>query len=95
MSPLWGHAVGVITTVLMLLFLAIWIWAWQGRHRRVFDQMAKLPMLDEDGVDEPGLDDARFDGLRRDGDRPRAVDRHGDKGAAPAASRVSDEGDRP
>ncbi|HET6632883.1 MAG TPA: cbb3-type cytochrome c oxidase subunit 3 [Rhodanobacteraceae bacterium] len=48
MSPLWGHLVGVITTVLMLTFIGIWIWAWRRSHRETFDRLARLPMEDED-----------------------------------------------
>lgn len=48
MSPFWGHLAGVITLLLMFIFIGIWIWAWNGRHKRVFDAMAKLPMEDED-----------------------------------------------
>ncbi|MCC6193733.1 MAG: cbb3-type cytochrome c oxidase subunit 3 [Burkholderiales bacterium] len=51
MSPVWGHLAGVTTLVLMFLFLAIWVWAWLPRHKRSFDELAKLPMEDvaEDG----------------------------------------------
>lgn len=47
MNPIWGHVAGIITTVLMLLFISIWIWAWRAKHRRVFEQLARLPMSDE------------------------------------------------
>ncbi|PWK85755.1 cbb3-type cytochrome oxidase subunit 3 [Fulvimonas soli] len=46
MNPAWGHAAGVITTVLMLVFVGIWVWAWRPRHRRVFERLAQLPMED-------------------------------------------------
>jgi len=51
MSPLsafWGHAAGVVTVILMLTFIGIWIWAWLPRHRATFDELAKLPMQDEE-----------------------------------------------
>ena len=51
MSPLWGHLVGVMTVVTLLVFLAIWVWAWSPWHRARFDDLARLPMMD--GVDEP------------------------------------------
>jgi cytochrome c oxidase cbb3-type subunit 4 len=46
MSPAWGHIVGVMTVIVMLVFVAIWIWAWRPRHRASFDEMARIPMLD-------------------------------------------------
>jgi cytochrome c oxidase cbb3-type subunit 4 len=49
MNPLWGHAAGVITLILMFTFIGIWIWAWSSRHRKAFDRMACLPL--EDGGD--------------------------------------------
>lgn len=50
MNPLWGHAAGVITLILMFTFIGIWIWAWRARHRKAFDRMARLPLEDEDGA---------------------------------------------
>ena len=47
MSPAWGHVVGVITVILMLSFIGIWIWVWNGRHRRKYEALARLPMEDE------------------------------------------------
>ncbi len=51
MNPLWGHAAGVFTLLLMAAFIGIWIWAWRPRHRRTFGQLARLPM--EDGAAWP------------------------------------------
>lgn len=53
MSPVWGHVAGVITLLLMLTFIGIWIWAWSGRHKRVFERMAQLPL---DELDIPAND---------------------------------------
>lgn len=47
MSPLWGHMVGVVTVVLMLVFLGIWFWAWRKSHKKAFDHMARIPMEDD------------------------------------------------
>ncbi|TBR39342.1 MULTISPECIES: cbb3-type cytochrome oxidase subunit 3 [Dyella] len=47
MSAIWGHLTGVLITLIMFAFIAIWIWAWSGRHKRVFDRMAELPMEDD------------------------------------------------
>lgn len=46
MNPVWGHIIGVVTVVLMVLFVGIWIWAWRKKHKQVFDEMAELPMED-------------------------------------------------
>jgi len=46
MNPLWGHAAGVITLILMIVFIGIWAWAWLPRHARTFDRLARLPMQD-------------------------------------------------
>lgn len=51
MSVLWGNLAGVITVVLMVVFIGIWIWAWQRRHKKVFDEMARLPMEDDGSPD--------------------------------------------
>lgn len=48
MSPFWGHLAGVMIVLMMLSFIGIWIWAWRKYHKPVFDQMAQLPMQDED-----------------------------------------------
>jgi cytochrome c oxidase cbb3-type subunit IV len=47
MNALWGHAIGVITLLLMAIFIGIWIWAWLPRHRRTFERLARIPMRDE------------------------------------------------
>jgi cytochrome c oxidase cbb3-type subunit IV len=48
MNEIWGHAIGVITLVLMLIFIGIWIWAWLPGHRPTFDQLARIPMHDDE-----------------------------------------------
>jgi cytochrome c oxidase cbb3-type subunit 4 len=53
MGGYWGHAVGVITLILLIAFLGLWIWAWLPRHKRVFDRMARLP-LENDAAPPPG-----------------------------------------
>lgn len=52
MNPLWGHAAGVITVLLMVLFIGIWVWAWRKKHRQAFDRMARLPMEDDNCAPE-------------------------------------------
>ena len=47
MNEVWGHAIGVITVVLMLIFIGIWIWAWRPAHRATFERLARIPMHDE------------------------------------------------
>jgi cytochrome c oxidase cbb3-type subunit 4 len=46
MNPLWGHVIGVFTTLIMLAFIGIWIWAWRKSHKPLFKRMARLPMED-------------------------------------------------
>jgi cytochrome c oxidase cbb3-type subunit 4 len=46
MTALWGHVIGIVTLVLLFVFVAIWVWAWRPRHRRSFDELARMPMLD-------------------------------------------------
>ena len=50
MSEIWGHVAGVVTLIVMLVFIGIWIWAWRPRHKRTFDDLARLPM--EDGKEQ-------------------------------------------
>jgi cytochrome c oxidase cbb3-type subunit 4 len=47
MNAIWGHAIGVITVVLMLIFVGIWIWAWLPAPRTTFERLARIPMHDE------------------------------------------------
>ncbi len=49
MSGLWGHLVGVVILIMMAVFIGIWVWAWRPRHRRAFDALAELPMMDGEG----------------------------------------------
>ena len=47
MNATWGHAIGVITVILMLIFIGIWIWAWLPFHRKTFERLARMPLHDE------------------------------------------------
>lgn len=47
MNALWGHLTGVFIVLMMFAFVSIWIWAWSGRHKRVFNRMAELPLEDD------------------------------------------------
>lgn len=49
MNPVWGHVAGVFIVLMMVAFIGIWVWAWLPRHRRVFGNLARLPMEDEHG----------------------------------------------
>lgn len=51
MNPIWGPIAGAFIVLMMLTFIGIWIWAWLPRHKRSFDELARLPMEDEDGAD--------------------------------------------
>jgi len=33
---------------MMLVFIAIWIWAWLPHHKRVFGELARLPLHDDE-----------------------------------------------
>jgi cytochrome c oxidase cbb3-type subunit 4 len=44
MSPIWGQVAGAFILTMMITFIGIWFWAWRKHHKRVFDQMALLPM---------------------------------------------------
>lgn len=58
MSAFWGNFAGVVTLILMFTFIGIWIWAWRKKHKKVFDQLAAIPMEDDlDG--SPKGDDNR------------------------------------
>ena len=43
-----GLVRAMITLVLLLLFIGLFVWAWSGRRKSLFDQMAKLPLDDEE-----------------------------------------------
>lgn len=51
MNPLWGHAAGVITSLLLLSFIGTWIWVWNKGHKEKYDALARMPM--DDGEDRP------------------------------------------
>jgi cbb3-type cytochrome oxidase subunit 3 len=46
MSPIWGHAIGVVIVLLLLVFSGIWLWAWLPYHKKAFDALARLPSED-------------------------------------------------
>jgi cytochrome c oxidase cbb3-type subunit 4 len=48
MNPVWGPIAGVFIIFMMLAFIGIWIWAWLPCHKRTFNELARLPMQDED-----------------------------------------------
>jgi cytochrome c oxidase cbb3-type subunit 4 len=50
MNPIWGPIAGVSIIVLMLTFVGIWIWAWLPHHKPGFDELAHLPLEDDDGA---------------------------------------------
>lgn len=52
MNPVWGPIAGAFIVLMMLTFIGIWIWAWLPRHKRSFDELARLPLEDEDGADD-------------------------------------------
>ena len=48
MNPLWGHLIGVMILLLLVVFVGIWVWAWSPHHKQDFDQLAELPLHDEE-----------------------------------------------
>ena len=50
MNPVWGPIAGGFIIVMMLVFIGIWIWAWLPRHERRFNDLARLPMQDEEAA---------------------------------------------
>jgi cytochrome c oxidase cbb3-type subunit IV len=45
-----GALSGLMTAILTVLFVGIWIWAWSARRKSQFDEMARLPLEDDDEV---------------------------------------------
>ena len=39
--------VGIITSILLLLFLGGWLWVWRPAHRNAFDAAARIPLDDD------------------------------------------------
>ena len=46
MNPIWGHAIGVVIVLLLLVVSGIWLWAWLPHHTQAFDALARLPSED-------------------------------------------------
>ena len=40
--------VGIVTTILLVLFVAGWIWAWRPARKAEFDAAAQLPLNDNE-----------------------------------------------
>ena len=57
MNPIWGQIAGVFIVLMLVTFIGIWIWAWRKNHKRVFDEMARLPLeLDEKPITDADTD---------------------------------------
>lgn len=50
MNPIWGPIAGGFIIAMMIAFIGIWVWAWLPYHKRTFNDLAKLPMEDEDAA---------------------------------------------
>ena len=50
MNPVWGEIAGGFIIAMMIAFIGIWVWAWLPYHKRTFNDLAKLPMEDEDAI---------------------------------------------
>lgn len=70
MNEYWGHAIGVVTLILLILFVGIWIWAWLPRHKRVFDRMARVP-LEHDEAPPSSVPGPHGNGSQTDGGEDR------------------------
>jgi cytochrome c oxidase cbb3-type subunit 4 len=44
------------TVVILVVFIAIVVWAWSGKRRQAFDEAARLPLEDDDGVTKSGAE---------------------------------------
>jgi cytochrome c oxidase cbb3-type subunit 4 len=42
----------IMTVVAFATFIGIVLWAWSGRARRAFDEAARLPFSEDEGVPE-------------------------------------------
>lgn len=48
---------GIITALLLALFVGGCIWAWSPKHKRAFDQAARIPLQDtETAIDTDPAD---------------------------------------
>jgi cytochrome c oxidase cbb3-type subunit IV len=56
MNAIWGHAVGVVIVLLLLVFSGVWLWAWLPYHKNAFDALARLPMGDGGALDPTSED---------------------------------------
>lgn len=73
MSQAWGHVAGVFVVVLMAGFIGLWVWAWLPRHKPAFNELARLPMEDDDApVDAPEPLSAQGRSKAQTGDANRA-----------------------
>jgi len=43
-----GDLRGLITVVLLILFVALWAWTWSRKHKKKFDEAARLPLEDDE-----------------------------------------------
>ena len=50
MNPIWGEIAGGFIIAMMIAFIGIWVWAWLPWHKRAFNDLARLPMEDEDAT---------------------------------------------
>ena len=50
MNLVWGPIAGGFIIAMMIAFIGIWVWAWLPYHKRTFNDLAKLPMEDEDAA---------------------------------------------
>ena len=38
----------MMLVILMTLFIAIWVWSWSSKRKPDFDEMAQLPLAEDD-----------------------------------------------
>jgi cytochrome c oxidase cbb3-type subunit 4 len=48
MSELAGHFIGAMIVLMLVVFIAIWVWAWLPHHKKVFGELAQLPLHDDE-----------------------------------------------
>lgn len=41
------------TVVVLIVFIGIVVWAWNGSNKLRFEEAARIPLDDDDGIDSP------------------------------------------
>ena len=44
----WGQIAGALIIAMLVSFCGIWVWAWHAYHKSKFDELARLPLDEEE-----------------------------------------------